>query len=270
MLDKNHVRYLMEHAGECSRLEMKTKAEQVLRQASWAGISEGMHVLDAGCGVGKTSSILKDLVGDSGQVTGLDLSAHRLYEARNRYGRKGLHFIQHDLTRPYTPEAQYDAVWMRFFLEYFADDPLQIVRNATARLKPGGLLVLADLDNNSLNHHGAPERLKRTISAVIEVLQRDANFDPFAGSKIYAHLFDLGYRDIALTSEAHHLIYGQISSEDRANWLSKLEVAARTSGCDFAEYDGDFALVRRDFEAFLDDPRRFIFTPIVIGRGLKP
>lgn len=270
MPSNQHVKYLMEHAGECSRLEMKTKAEQVLRQASWAGIGEGMQILDAGCGSGKTSSILKDLVGDTGRVTGIDQSADRLHEAGKRHGREGLGFIQHDLTRPFLPDEQYDAVWMRFFLEYFADDPLRIVRNATARLKPGGLLVLADLDSNSLNHHGASERLARTIRDVIEVLQHNANFDPYAGSKIYAHLYDLGYRDIALTCEAHHLIYGAISPEDRANWLSKLEVAARSSGSRFAEYDGDFAAVRRDFEAFLDDPRRFIFTPIIIGRGIKP
>jgi ubiquinone/menaquinone biosynthesis C-methylase UbiE len=264
------MKYLMEHAGECSRLEMKTRADQVLRQAAWAGIGEGMHILDAGCGVGKTSSILKELVGESGRVTGVDLSAERLTEAEKRYGRTGINFVRQDLTQPLQSTEQYDAVWMRFLLEYFADDPLKIVRNAADRLKPGGIMVLADLDRNSLNHHGISERLSRTIVDVIGCLGRYANFDPYAGSKLYAHLFDLGFRDIQITIEAHHLIYGEISNEDRSNWLSKLEVAAKTSGSKFEEYAGDFAAVRDEFMQFLDNPRRFIFTPIVICRGVKP
>lgn len=264
------MKYLMEHEGECSRLDMKTRAEQVLRQASWAGIGEGMQVLDAGCGVGKTSSILKELVGDTGTVTGADLSADRLAEATRRYGREGVRFIRQDLTRPFAETEHYDAVWMRFLLEYFADDPLNIVRNAAATLKPGGIMVLADLDRNSLNHHGLTERLGRTIEDVIGCLERNANFDPFAGSKLYAHLYDLGFADIQLTTEAHHLIYGRISPEDRFNWVSKLDVAAKTSGCTFAEYDGDFSAVRKEFLEFLDDPRRFIFTPIILCRGIKP
>jgi ubiquinone/menaquinone biosynthesis C-methylase UbiE len=264
------VKYLMEHAGECSRLEMKTRAEQVLRQASWAGISEGMHVLDAGCGIGKTSSILKELVGDAGSVTGVDLSLGRLQEADQRYGREGVRFVQHDLTQPFQSHHRYDAVWMRFLLEYFADDPLNIVRNAAATLKPGGIMVLADLASNSLNHHGLSDRLSRTIEDVIGCLGRFANFDPFAGGKLYAHLYDLGFRDIEITTEAHHLIYGQISKEDRSNWLSKLEVAVKSSGSTFTEYDGDFNELRKEFLEFLDNPRRFIFTPIIICRGIKP
>ncbi|HKI51445.1 MAG TPA: methyltransferase domain-containing protein [Geothermobacteraceae bacterium] len=264
------VKYLMEHAGECSRLEMKTRAEQVLRQASWAGIGEGMHVLDAGCGVGKTSSILKELVGDSGSVTGVDLSPGRLQEATQRYGRDGVRFIQHDLTQPFQSQPQYDAVWMRFLLEYFADDPLNIVRNAAATLKPGGIMVLADLESNSLNHHGLSNRLSRTIEDVIGCLGRYGNFDPFAGGKLYGHLYDLDFREIEITAEAHHLIYGEISVADRANWLSKLEVAAKSSGSTFAEYDGDFSLLSKEFKEFLDNPRRFIFTPIIICRGIKP
>jgi ubiquinone/menaquinone biosynthesis C-methylase UbiE len=266
---QTEVKYLMEHAGECSRLEMKTRAEQVLRQAAWAGIGEGMHVLDAGCGVGKTSSILKELVGEAGRVTGIDQSAERLKKARSRYQREGIHFLQQDLTKPILTTEQYDAVWMRFLLEYFADDPLTLVRNVAAKLKPGGIMVLADLDRNSLNHYGLSERLGRTIEDVIGCLERYSNFDPYAGSKLYAHLFDLGFQDIRITTEAHHLIYGEISLEDRSNWLSKLEVAAKSSGSTFSEYNGDFSAVRKEFLQFLDNPRRFIFTPIIICRGIK-
>ena len=173
--------YMMENDEECRRLDVKTLPEDVVRQARWAGIMEGMKVLDAGCGVGKTTSVLKELVGDAGTVTGLDFSEARLEEARRRYGRQGIRFIHHDLRRPYESEEQFDAVWMRFLLEYFRDDPLSIVRNVARSLKPGGILCLIDLDHNSLNHHGHSDRLEKTIQAVLRSLEANCNFDPYAG-----------------------------------------------------------------------------------------
>jgi len=262
--------YLMENGEECQRLEIKTLPEDVVRQARWAGITEGMHVLDAGCGVGKTTSVLKEMVGDSGTVAGLDFSASRLDEARERYGREGIRFVRHDLKTPYEPEEKFDAVWMRFLLEYFRDDPLSIVRNATRRLKPGGILCLIDLDQNSLNHHGQSEQLEKTIHGVIRSLEINRNFDPYAGRKLYAHMVDLGYQNIAAHVEAHHLIYGELAEKDTFNWLRKMDVAAQGSGHDFSEYGGDFTAAREDFRRFFTDTRRFTYTPVILCRGIRP
>lgn len=262
--------YLMENGEECHRLEIKTLPDDVVRQARWAGFTEGMNVLDAGCGVGKTTSVLKDLVGYTGRVTGLDFSGSRLEEAQARYGRDGIRFVHHDLRNPYEPEEQFDAVWMRFLLEYFRDDPLSIVRNATRRLKPGGIICLIDLDHNSMNHHGHSDRLEKTIQAVLRSLEVNRNFDPYAGRKLYSHMVDLGYRNIVAHVEAHHLFYGKLEEKDTFNWLRKMDVAAQSSGCDFAEYGGDFNAAREDFHRFLTDTRRFTYTPIIMCRGVRP
>lgn len=260
--------YLMEHPDECTRLAMKTKADKVLNQAVWAGIAEGMHVLDAGCGVGKTTSILKELVGDTGSVTGLDSSPQRLQEARKLYGREGVKFVEHDLRDPFEPEEVYDAVWMRFFLEYFLNDPLSIVRHAISRLKPGGLLVLVDLDKIAMSPYSA--RFDKTIQEVMDCLEHNRNFDPYAGRRLYGHMIDLGMQEVRVEMEPHHLIYGDIDEINLYNWIAKAEVAGKTSGCDFKEYGGDFTALLEDFRTFLNDPRRFIFTPMILCRGIKP
>lgn len=262
--------YLMEHPEEFIRLSKKTRAEQVVRQATWAGIKPGMHVLDAGCGSGTTTSIIKQVVGDTGRVTGLDISASRLAEATDSYGKSGLNYVEHNLREPFESPELFDAVWIRFLLEYFRDDPVSVVRNAIRSLKPGGLLVLADLDNNSLCHYGIPERLEKTIQDVMHCLQADHNFDPYAGRKLYAHMTDLGFTSIAVDVEAHHLIYGELNPVDAANWQSKIEVAVKDSGCQFEEYGGDFGAMTEEFKTYFNNPHRFIYTPLVIVRGEKP
>ena len=60
--------YLMEHAEETSRLERKTDPSYVEAQARWCGLKPGQRVLDAGCGPGKTTSILHSLVQPGGSV----------------------------------------------------------------------------------------------------------------------------------------------------------------------------------------------------------
>ena len=263
--------YLMEHPEEFVRLKQKTRADQVTRQAKWAGIKPGMHVLDAGCGSGTTTAILKEVVGDTGRVTGLDFSASRLSEATASYDGPGVSFIEHDLmSGPFNSSDLFDAVWIRFLLEYFLDDPLTVVRNAISRLKPGGLLILADLDNNSLAHYGIPERLEKTIQDIIRNLQTDHNFDPYAGRKLFGHMTALGFQDIAVDVEAHHLIYGELNPVDAANWQSKVEVAVKDSGCQFEEYDGGYREASEEFKAYFNDHRRFIYTPLIIVRGEKP
>ena len=50
----------------------------------------GEHVLDIGCGTGTTSLELARLVGENGHVTGVDVSAPMLDEARRRAADAGL------------------------------------------------------------------------------------------------------------------------------------------------------------------------------------
>ncbi len=260
----------MEHPEEHLRLEKKTEAGQVIRQAIWAGIKPGMHVLDAGCGVGKTTAILKDVVGDDGRVTGLDFSPSRIDKARTTYSAPGVNFIEHDLQTPFLSTDSFDAVWIRFVLEYFLDDPLAIIKNVIHSLKPGGLLIIADLDNNCLTHFGHPERLERTIQDILFCLQKNRNFDPYAGRKLYAHMTDLNFNDINVALEAHHLFFGELNPVDSENWLSKIEIAVKNSGCRFEEYAGDFDACIEEFKQYFFDPRRFIYTPLIIVRGTKP
>ena len=49
-----------------------------------AGISRGMQVLDVGCGIGDVSLVAAGIVGDSGQVTALDIDQQALEVARAR------------------------------------------------------------------------------------------------------------------------------------------------------------------------------------------
>jgi ubiquinone/menaquinone biosynthesis C-methylase UbiE len=262
--------YLMENEEEAKRLELKTDKEAVIRQASWAGIGPGMRVLDVGCGTGITTAALAELVGERGKVTGLDFSEERLTMARELYASDRVDFVLHNIHAHYNADEPYDAIWSRFFLEYFRQDQQQIVANSVASLRPGGIACFADLDNNSLGHCGLSARLQQTLEEIAAHLEQDFNFDPCAGRRLYGHLYSLGFRELACMGEMHHLIYGVTSEEEQYNWLRKLEVVAQKSGCSFSAFGGGYEEFCTEYKAFLNDPLRFTYTPLILARGIKP
>jgi SAM-dependent methyltransferase len=262
--------YLMENDQEAKRLDLKTDQARLEQQARWAGIGPGMRVADVGCGSGKTSFFLHQLVQAGGEVLGIDASTERIDHARNTYKADGLSFTRRDFYASMADLGQFDFIWVRFVLEYHRRDAAKIVENLMQILKPGGILCLIDLDHNCLNHYGMPPRLEKALSEIMDLLEAKANFDPFMGRKLYSFLYDLGCAEIDVQLAAHHLIAGKLNDVDAYNWLSKVDVAVQNSGYGFPEYGGEYLEFREEFKRFFEDPRRFTYTPLIACRGIKP
>ena len=70
--------YVMESEEEAFRLDLKTDPETIRRQARWAGLRPGMRVADLGCGSGKTTGVLAEIVRPGGAAVGVEISEQRL------------------------------------------------------------------------------------------------------------------------------------------------------------------------------------------------
>jgi ubiquinone/menaquinone biosynthesis C-methylase UbiE len=261
--------YLMENDEEILRLKLKTDEKTVRQQATWAGIKEGMRVADIGCGAGITTSFLHKLTGDRGEAVGIDMSRERIEYAKNNYGAPKIKFVQRDITQSLSDLGLFDFIWVRFFLEYHRTKSFDIVKSLTHVLKPGGIICLIDLDYNCLNHFGLSDRLKQSMLGIMSLLEKHANFDPYAGIKLYSFLYDLNYTDIEVSLAPHHLIYGELNQVDAFNWIKKIEIAGKNSGYKFEEYEGGYEEFFEEFKNFFSDPRRFTYTPIISCRGVK-
>ncbi len=266
----HQTRYIMENDEEAIRHDMKTDRKTVNRQALWAGLRPGMRVADIGCGSGITTFFLHGLIQPEGEIIGIDASEARIRHAREHYGQKGTNFICRDIHAPLQTLGEFDFIWVRFLLEYHRSRSADVVASLFDALRPGGILCLIDLDYNCLSHFGLSPRLEKSINGIMDTLERDADFDPYAGRKLYSYLYDLGCRDIEVDITYHHLIYGELNDTDAYNWTRKLEVAAKQSGYGFDEYPGGYEEFSGEFRRFFSDPRRFTYTPIISCRGTKP
>jgi SAM-dependent methyltransferase len=262
--------YIMESEEEAIRLDLKTDPEGIKRQALWAGLSTGMRVADLGCGPGKTSFHLNQLIRPGGSVLGVDISQQRIRYALSHYKDDGLQFLLGDIRKPLHHLGEFDFIWVRFVLEHYRAKAFNIVENISKILKRGGILCLVDLDLNCLNYYGIPPRLESAIFGVMDILQQKRDFDPYAGRKLYSFLYDLEFEDIRVELSAHHLLFGPLTENEQYNWRKKVEIAARNSGYPFSEYEDGVDGFQRESDMFFSNPRRFAYTPIIVCRGRKP
>lgn len=261
--------YLMENEQEGLRMEIKTDSANVEKQALWAGIRPGMRVADIGCGPGLTTNVLHRLVQPGGRAIGVDFSESRIAHAKTRYKDGGAQFLCRNILEDLSELGPFDFIWVRFFLEYHLARSFEIVRKLTNILAPGGILCLIDLDHNCMNHFKAPQKLIQTMHQLMAYLSEKHDFDPYAGRKLYAYLYDLNYEKIDISFSAHHLIYGNISESDLFNWKKKVKVIGEQSGFDFEGYENGFEGFYEEFIRFFKDPKRFSYTPVICCRGKK-
>ncbi|MER5252354.1 class I SAM-dependent methyltransferase [Streptomyces sp. NPDC002855] len=109
--------------------------------ASELGLRPGGRVLDAGCGTGRALPALREVVGPSGVVLGVDLTPAMLETAtragRDREGR----LLLADVTRLPLRGASLDAVFGAGLISHLPD-PAENLRELRRVVRPGGTLAL--------------------------------------------------------------------------------------------------------------------------------
>jgi SAM-dependent methyltransferase len=117
-----------------------------------AGVREGLRVLDIGCGRGDVTFLARQLVGERGQVLGIDRDDAPIEAARARareLGVDNVSFARVDLGALTSELGHFDAVVARRVIMY-QPDAVACLRRLADVLVPGGLIVLQEHDSTSM------------------------------------------------------------------------------------------------------------------------
>lgn len=268
---KSSNEYLMESEEETIRLEVKTDPDALRKQAIWCGVKPGMRILDVACGPGKTTSLLHEMIQPGGSIVGIDFSEKRIDYAKDNYGKKAsIDFHVRDFRQPLLDLGKFDLVWVRFVLEYYRNESLQIVGNLKNVVNPGGSLCLLDLDYNCLSHFELSEDMEKILPKIMKYIDEKYNFDTYIGRKLYSFLYDNGFENIKAEIIAHNLFYGNILEKDIYNLSKKIEIAAQKASDIVQTYQGGYVKFKKDINDFFNDKKRFSYSPLILCKGINP
>jgi ubiquinone/menaquinone biosynthesis C-methylase UbiE len=104
-----------------------------------AAARPGEHVIDIGCGTGRTTAVLAKAVGASGHVLAIDISEPLIEAARSHRVDNATFVLGDAATHPFQ-HRHYDMVFSRFGVMFFGD-PERAFGSFAQALKPGGRLA---------------------------------------------------------------------------------------------------------------------------------
>ncbi len=135
------------------------------------GLRPGMRALDAGCGTGEALNWLRDAVGPTGTVVGVDLAAAHVQAAR-QCSSPQLQVVQGDLLHaPFAP-ASFDFIWCVNTINHL-HDPVVGVKGLSALLRPGGRIALGQSSLLPDMYFAWDSRLERLVNDAVRQFYRE-------------------------------------------------------------------------------------------------
>lgn len=168
-----------------------------------AGLKPGMRVLDLASGPGFISRQIASELGADGSVQGIDLNEKLLEVAQavaedwngGDGDRAKLTFAQGNIYDLDLPDGHFDLVYARFVFQHL-DRPLNAMAQILRVLKPGGRLLIADVDDSIFSILPEPPGLMEMMKLATEA-QGKRGGDRQVGRKLAYYLKKSGFEDIA-------------------------------------------------------------------------
>jgi len=261
------IDYIMEDPREALRLEQKVDPVAWVQKYLAHRVCPGADVLSVGCGPGV---ILRSVVSldSSIRATGIDISRDRLRQAmeKNR-GNSRLQFVCGDAQSMEFQSNSFDLVYCRMLLQYLKEKERAVSEMARV-CRPGGTVLLQDLDGQLLWHYPEDPAVKQTLEKVVAALAT-TGFDPFVGRKLFWLAQNAGLTNINVQVECYHLIAGEADTNILKQWELKLEIARPQ----MSRVLGSESEARKQSQAFLDFLRRpdtLTYSTVFTVTGEKP
>lgn len=166
-----------------------------------AGLAPGMRVLDLGSGAGNVARLAAQLVGPGGAVVGIDADPAAVELASRHATAPNVEFRVADAQTLDGIEGGFDAVTGRLVL-LFLPDPAAALREAAARVRPGGLVCMHEADLAYLWASPQPALWGQVRAWFLETLEK-AGSETRMGPKLHSLFTEAGLPRPRLLMEAY-------------------------------------------------------------------
>jgi ubiquinone/menaquinone biosynthesis C-methylase UbiE len=148
-------------------------------------VKKGWRCLDVGAGPGLVSIDMREMVGETGEVTALEPSEFYLDWLRNQVSERGWNNVtclQGTAEQASLPAEYFDLVFVRWVIA-FVPDPEKFLTRLFSALRPGGIIAIQDYyyEGLSLYPHGGPWD---GIADIVRAYYRSGGGDAYVTGRI--------------------------------------------------------------------------------------
>ena len=223
------------------------------------GIPAGARCVDLGCGGGDVTVELARAAGAAGSVIGVDIDAALLDIALRETAALGMTNVSFECRDAMTWQSSEPVglVYARFLLSHLAD-PLAVLRNTRENLRPGGLVIVEDIDFRGHFSEPACPALDRSVEWYRKTVANrggDANIGP----RLPALLRDAGFENVRLR------MFHPVAMDGGIKWLIcvTLERIATSVIEDTLATPAELERTIAELETFARDPATILGGPRV-------
>jgi SAM-dependent methyltransferase len=231
-------------------------------------IPPGSVCLDIGCGAGAATHDLVRAAGPGGRAIGVDLDAVKIEIARSEYAAQGISNVTFESRNviDWAPVEQFDLAYARFLLTHLTD-PAALVSAMRDCLRPGGLMIVEDIDFRG--HFAEPpcpalDRYVELYTTSVRNRGADANIGP----RLPGLLRAAGLADVQMRLVTPAALEG---GAKRLGWVT-LESIGEAVVRDGLATDGELRDTVERLRAFAETPGTIIGGPRVFqswGRAIS-
>ena len=165
------------------------------------------------------------------------------------------------------PACSFDLVYCRMLLQYLRYKE-RAVEEMVRVCKPGGRVLLQDLDGQLLWHYPEDPALQQAVEKCVKGLG-ETGFDPFVGRKLFWLARKAGLENVEVQVECYHLIAGEIAPNVLQQWQLKLEIAKPQMARIFGS-ETEAKKISRRFLEYLSRPDTLTYSTVFTVTGQKP
>jgi SAM-dependent methyltransferase len=189
--------YGFSHEWEKERERLRNFQELLdpgtIRHLEKIGVASGWRCLEIGGGAGSITRWLCEKVGSNGHVTATDLEVFFL----NELSYPNLSVLKHDIVSDDLPTNAFDLIHERSVLEHLPSRD-EVLQKLVKALKPGGWLLVEDVDHHLILHTDEPKSpFRDAMKIIVKTLSDQSGFDPYCGRKHYTNLISCGLLEVS-------------------------------------------------------------------------
>jgi ubiquinone/menaquinone biosynthesis C-methylase UbiE len=232
-----------------------------------SGLTTGLSCLDVGCGGGHVTLDMARIAGPTGRVTGVDLDPVKLELAAHDAAAQGLTNVSFTTmdARDWQPDEPCDLVYARFLLTHLRE-PVEMLRRMSSWAKPGGAIVVEDIDIAGCFAYPDSPAMERQIALYSAAAVR-RGCDPRIGCRLRTLFVEGGLRDVT------DRLVQPVSADGEGKFIHSIttraiEAALIAEGLATAE---EVDRLVADLEALAHDPQTLLGFPRVFqAAGRRP